>query len=51
MDKRVLKSKADVVILGGDFNAGRLEHEGLQLIFDQVIIPVLQIGKTFGYYI
>ena len=28
MDKWVSKSKADVVILGGDFNAGPVEHEG-----------------------
>jgi len=28
MDKYVSKSKADVSILGGDFNAGPVEHEG-----------------------
>ena len=31
MDKRVSKSTADVVILGGDFNAGPVEHEGIQM--------------------
>ena len=28
MDKWISNSKADVVILGGDFNAGPVEHEG-----------------------
>lgn len=30
MDKYVSKSKADVSILGGDFNAGPVEHEGIK---------------------
>lgn len=29
MDTFISKSKADVVILGGDFNAGPVEHEGI----------------------
>merc|ERR1711997_1398104 len=28
MEERIAKSKADLVILGGDFNAGPVEHEG-----------------------
>ena len=28
MDKWISTSKADVVVLGGDFNAGPVEHEG-----------------------
>ena len=31
MDTFISKSKADVVILGGDFNAGPVEHEGIKL--------------------
>ena len=30
MDTFISKSKADVVILGGDFNAGPVEHEGIK---------------------
>jgi len=30
MDTYISKSKADVVILGGDFNAGPVEHEGIK---------------------
>ena len=29
MEERIAKSKADLVILGGDFNAGPVEHEGI----------------------
>ena len=29
MDKRIDTSKADVIVLGGDFNAGPVEHEGI----------------------
>ena len=43
MDKRVSKSKADVIILGGDFNAGPVEHEGTKLIFSYPIILMLKI--------
>ena len=28
MDKWISKSKADVVLLGGDFNAGPVEEDG-----------------------
>ena len=30
MDTFISKSKADVVILGGDFNAGPVENEGIK---------------------
>ena len=30
MDSYISKSTADVVILGGDFNAGPVEHEGIK---------------------
>ena len=30
MDSYISKSNADVVILGGDFNAGPVEHEGIK---------------------
>ena len=45
MDKRVSKSKADVVILGGDFNAGPVQHEGIQIIFHRGMICCIKNRK------
>ena len=47
MDKWISKSKADVVLLGGDFNAGPVEEDGNLNIYLNNLTNLFHLTKLF----